>query len=51
MNRYLVAILTAALLAGIVLAWLIVAAGFQAIGMVFGAILHLILTLIPGGNP
>lgn len=51
MNRYLIAIIVSALMAGIVLAWLIVAAGFQAVGMVFGAILHFILTLIPGGQP
>lgn len=51
MNRYLVAIITAAVLAGIVLAWLIVAAGIQAIGLVFGAILNFVLLLIPGGNP
>lgn len=51
MNRYWVAIITASLLAGIVLAWTIIAFGVQAIGMTLGAILHLILTLIPGGRP
>lgn len=51
MNRYLIAVITAAVLAGIVLGWLVVAAGFQAIGLVFGAILNFILILIPGGNP
>lgn len=51
MNRYLIAILTAALFAGIVLAWLIIAAGFMAVGAVLEAMLHFILVLIPGGRP
>ena len=51
MNRYLIAIITTAVLAGIVLAWTILALGLQAIGTVLGAILNFILILIPGGNP
>lgn len=51
MNRYLVALITASVLAGIVAAWAVLAFGIQVIGMTLGAILHLILTLIPGGRP